>query len=259
MIFLLSFRALFLQDYLIFSRSLIVNFILRWGSVMRILKYLIIIIIIIIFLGIGTILFVPGLQSLLYPHIVRYNSSTYQIPIEERSASDWIVIGAKEEVIKRVKYDASYQNLDYPMGDVESGVGACTDVVIRALRKAGYDLQELIHEDMKANFNLYPNRWGLTKPDFNIDHRRVPNQIIYFERFGTKLPKTYNEETKESWQSGDIVYWKMPSGLDHTGVISDRQDRSGIPLVIHNAFVTIEDDALLRWEIIGHYRYPKVE
>ncbi len=210
--------------------------------------------ILLIILGLITY-YSPRLQSLLLPWL-SYRSSVYQKPVEDRTVSDWIVIGAREEVLNRVIYDASYQRLDYPMGDVNPNVGACTDVVIRALRKAEYDLQQLIHEDMKSNFELYPKLWGLSKTDSNIDHRRVPNQMVFFQSHGNVLPIEYDEMTKDTWKAGDIVCWKMPAGLYHTGVISDRKNRVGVPLVIHNAFITIEDSVLLDWEIIGHYRYP---
>src|SRR5687768_9589025 len=75
------------------------------------------------------------------------------------------------------KYTTGYFSIDYPNGDLPPDQGVCTDVVVRALRTAGYDLQKLMHEDMKANFGKYPKRYGLSKPDPNIDHRRVPNQI----------------------------------------------------------------------------------
>ncbi len=224
---------------------------------MRILKHMtVILIVLFVLVGLG-VYFIPSVQSLIYPEITRIKSPAFQKPVDQRTVADWIVIGAKEEVIERVTYDASYQPISYPDGDVDPKVGACTDVVIRALRKAGYDLQQLIHEDMQANFEIYPNRWGATQPDSNIDHRRVPNQLVFFERYGIVLPTEYTEETKTTWQPGDIVYWKMSTGADHTGVISDLKNYNGVPLVIHNAFRTIEDDALLRWNIIGHVRFPK--
>lgn len=223
----------------------------------KILKVVgIIAVVLLLIIGAAIYYFYPGFVSLVFPGYTLKNSPVYKIPPEERTEYDWIVIGAREEVYNKVDYDAAYQSIDYPMGDVDPKVGACTDVIIRALRQAGHDLQQLIHEDMKANFELYPNRWGLTKPDPNIDHRRVPNQMVFLERYGTTLPTKYNQETKDTWQPGDIVYWKMPTGRDHTGIISDGKDRKGVPLVIHNAFRTIEDNALLRWEIKGHYRYP---
>lgn len=182
-------------------------------------------------------------------------SPVEQKNIDELTTQDLILLGARKEVENGTRYDASYAAMAYPGGDVASDIGACTDVVIRALRNAGIDLQQLIHEDMKDNFDLYPKRWGLTKPDPNIDHRRVHNQIVFLERHGTVL----NTEVRghlDEWQWGDIVYWRFPDGSLHTGIISDRTTREGIPLVIHNTSVAKEENCLFRWEIIGHYRYP---
>jgi len=165
-----------------------------------------------------------------------------------------IVLGAKEEVEKGVRYDSSYRPMDYPLGDVPSHLGACTDLVIRALRRAGYDLQRLIHEDMHAAPDEYPNLWGHSRPDPNIDHRRIPNQMAFLRRHAQVL--NLSAEDPSDWQQGDIVYWKFPDGSDHCGIISDRTNRRGIPLVIHNSWLAVEEDCLARWEIIGHFRYP---
>lgn len=154
-------------------------------------------------------------------------------------------------------YQAGYQVISYPGGDVAPDKGACTDVVIRALRTTGYDLQKLIHEDMARHFELYPHKWGLAKPDENIDHRRVPNQITFFSRYGQKLSTRVDGSTLFSWQPGDIVFWDMQNGQLHTGVVSDGVSTRDVPLVVHNGWICVEDDSLTRWEIIGHYRYPK--
>jgi len=113
-------------------------------------------------------------------------------------AAEKIVNGAKQEVNKGVRYNASYLQIPYPNGDVPSDRGACTDVIVRALRNAGYDLQKLIHKDMSRNFKLYPQTYGLSKPDSNIDHRRVPNQMTYLRRHGLELPKSVNGSDKET-------------------------------------------------------------
>jgi uncharacterized protein len=179
-----------------------------------------------------------------------------------RSAAEKIVNGAKMEAIKGVRYDPSYISIPYPNGDVPRDQGACTDVVTRALRNAGYDLQKLMHEDMEAHFGLYPKKWGLSRPDPNIDHRRVPNQMVFFKRFGTELPKSIaggshgaSPSPLKTWQPGDIVYWDLCNG--HTGVISNVKNDRGIPLVIHNLSIAREEDCLDSWPIIGHFRYPK--
>jgi uncharacterized protein len=166
-----------------------------------------------------------------------------------------ILNGAKAQ--KGTIYNAAYRNISYPGGDVPKTEGACTDVVIRALRAAGFDLQKLIHEDMKNNFRLYPKKWGLPGPDSNIDHRRVPNQMRFFERHATVLSTRVNAQTLAQWQPGDIVCWDMQNGQLHTGIVSSRRNSRGEPYVIHNGWICIEDDALMRWKIIGHYRYPK--
>lgn len=183
-----------------------------------------------------------------------YYSPVEEIPPEQRTTADLILLGARREAENKTSYDASYQVIDYPGGDVHPDYGACTDVIIRAYRHAGIDLQVLIHEDMADNFELYPGQWGLTEPDTNIDHRRIPNQVQFFKRFGTELSREV-EGHLEEWQWGDIVYWKFANGLEHCGIVSDRKCRDGIPLVIHNTGVTREEDALLRWKITGHYRY----
>jgi uncharacterized protein YijF (DUF1287 family) len=182
-------------------------------------------------------------------------SPVERIPKENLTTPDLILLGAREEVKKRTHYDASYVAIDYPGGDVPPDRGACTDVVIRALRNAGWDLQELIYNDMKEHFSDYPNNWGLSQPDPNIDHRRVPNQMCFFARHGICLDTQVTHNLSD-WQWGDIVYWKFPNGLEHCGIISDRKNPSGLPLVIHNAGIAREEDCLTRWTIIGHFRYP---
>ena len=183
-------------------------------------------------------------------------SPVEQIPPPERDAHDLILLGVRQEVEQGVTYDDAYQVIDYPEGDVAKDRGACTDVVIRAFRHAGIDLQRLIHEDMKEHFNLYPQNWGLADPDPNIDHRRVPNQFKFFSRFGKSLTLSTSQENLQEWQWGDVVYWRFPNGLEHCGIISDRKNVQDTPLVIHNAGMAVEEDCLNRWEITGHFRYP---
>ena len=168
-----------------------------------------------------------------------------------------ILAGAKAQIGTR--YDASYREISYPMGDVDSSRGACTDVVIRALRAAGYDLQKRVHDDMTARWKDYPKTWGLSAPNANIDHRRVPNQMVYFRRYGQVLPFDASGQNLKTWQPGDIVYWNTGGAGNtrlHTGIVSDTRDGRGLPFVIHNGSVCVEDDALDRWKIIGHFRFP---
>lgn len=143
-------------------------------------------------------------------------------------------------------YDANYYQLKYPNGDVPTG-GACTDLVIRVLRKNNMDLQQLIHEDMVSNFSVYPKKWGLNKTDANIDHRRVPNIMTYFKRQHYDLTIT---TSGKDYLPGDIVCWELSPGITHIGIVLDNQD------VFHNMGPTskIESGFLFSHKIIGHYR-----
>ncbi len=154
-------------------------------------------------------------------------------------------------------YNASYQRISYPNGDVPKGTGACTDVIVRAFRGANIDLQSLIHKDMRANFRVYPNNWKLGRTDKNIDHRRVPNHIAFFKRFGKELPIGIKGADLKTWLPGDVVEWKFDNGLWHTGIISDGIGPRGLPLVVHNGWECVEQDALDTWEIKAHFRYLK--
>lgn len=157
----------------------------------------------------------------------------------------------------RVVYDPSYFSIDYPNGDVPADRGVCTDVVIRAYRKLGIDLQKEVHEDMKANFSLYPDNWGLRSTDRNIDHRRVPNLMTFFGRQGTV--KTKSQDASD-YLPGDLVCWDLNGrGLTHIGIVSHRRSRDGVrPLIIHNiGGGQVLADCLFEFTIIGHYRYQK--
>lgn len=149
-------------------------------------------------------------------------------------------------------YDPSYVKLPYPGGDVPIERGVCTDVIVRSFRATGVDLQKLVHEDMKHHFSLYPKRWGLTRPDSNIDHRRVPNLETFFSRNGMRIA----DITPPSFRKGDLVVWKLPGGLPHIGIIAtDPVDGSARPLCIHNVGAgTRLEDVLIEWPITAHYR-----
>jgi uncharacterized protein len=154
----------------------------------------------------------------------------------------------------RVAYDPTYFKISYPNGDVPAGKGVCTDVVIRAYRKLGIDLQQLVHEDMQKNFTLYPKNWGLKKTDKNIDHRRVPNLMKYFSRKGEKLPAT---NSADNYKPGDIVTWDLGGGLTHIGIVVNKksEDNSRF-LIAHNIGRGQElSDCLFDFKIIGHYRF----
>lgn len=155
---------------------------------------------------------------------------------------------------QKVVYDPSYFRIDYPNGDVRTGKGVCTDVVIRAYRKLGIDLQKLVHEDMAANFDLYPKNWGLKSPDSNIDHRRVLNLMRFFERHGKLLPRS---KDPKDYLPGDIVTWSLGSGMTHIGIVTGETSLFGkTPLIVHNIGAgQVLEDCLFKFEIIGHYRY----
>ena len=155
-------------------------------------------------------------------------------------------------------YDPAYVKLKYPGGDVPSDRGVCTDVVIRAYRTLGIDLQKLVHEDMLSNFKLYPKHWGLRRTDKNIDHRRVPNLQKFFERRGASLEVTKNPK---DYLPGDIVTWNLRGatrglGLPHIGIVSDQLSNDGTPLIIHNiGSGACLEDVLFDFHITGHYRF----
>ena len=153
-------------------------------------------------------------------------------------------------------YDPSYFSIDYPNGDVPSDKGVCTDVIIRAYRFAGIDLQKEVHEDMVENYSFYPDSWELTRPDKNIDHRRVRNLMKFFERKGISKSVTNNAV---EYLPGDIVTWDLGSGIDHIGIVINKKSVDGFrPLVVHNIGNGPEiSDCLFQFRITGHYRYRK--
>ena len=168
-----------------------------------------------------------------------------------------LVEAARRQVGVTVRYDGSYQRLDYPMGDVAETAGVCTDVIIRALRACGHDLQQLVHEDMRRSFASYPQNWGLSRPDRNIDHRRVPNLKRYFSRQQMRLPlPDAPAEALDRFKPGDFVTCTVPPHLPHIMIISDKTNAEGVPLVIHNiGRGAREEDRLLSFPLTGHYRW----
>ncbi|HKR58171.1 MAG TPA: DUF1287 domain-containing protein [Pyrinomonadaceae bacterium] len=164
------------------------------------------------------------------------------------------VNAARQQTGSAVTYDGSYARIGYPMGDVSSNRGVCTDLVIRAYRGIGIDLQVLVHKDMRAHFGLYPRLWGLGEPDTNIDHRRVPNLQRFFERAKAEIRTT---GSVAAYLPGDLVTWMLPGNLPHIGIVSDRRATgSGTPLIIHNIGAgPAEEDILFAYPITGHYRY----
>jgi len=168
-----------------------------------------------------------------------------------------LVVAARSQIGVTTEYDPAYRKLNYPNGDVPKQTGVCADVIVRAFREQKVDLQKEVHEDMKLNFAAYPQKWGLDRPDANIDHRRVPNLVAYFRRKNYSEP---NSEKPEQFAPGDIVAWDLGKGVTHIGFVSDKKDSRGTPLVIHNiGRGTQEENVLFQFKIIGHYRLPVMQ
>lgn len=167
-----------------------------------------------------------------------------------------LVAAAMERTEHRVTYNGAYYRIDYPNGDVPAEIGVCTDVIIRSYRAIGTDLQQLVHEDMAADFDAYPSRriWGLSSTDSNIDHRRVPNLQAFFSRHGDSLPRSRNPD---DYSPGDLVTWMLPGNLPHIGIVTDTaSEETGNPLVVHNIGAGPRlEDMLFAYTITGHYRY----
>lgn len=170
--------------------------------------------------------------------------------------SELLISAASAQTTENITYNGAYFRITYPMGDIPAQYGVCTDVVIRAYRKLGIDLQQLVHEDIRHNFSRYPAKkiWGQTKPDANIDHRRVPNLQTFFSHHGKKLAVTNNGA---DYQPGDLVTWMLPGNLPHIGLVTDQYSADGQrPLIIHNIGAGPKlEDRLFAYPITGHYRY----
>ncbi len=180
----------------------------------------------------------------------RYNNNVN--PFSRKLSS-----AAIQRLQSRVTYDGKYVKIGYPWGDVPSNIGVCTDVVIRSYRKLGIDLQTEVHQDMRAAFNSYPNprKWGLSRPDTNIDHRRVYNLRQFFQRKGAGLPITRNPR---DYKPGDLVTWMVGPDLPHIGVVVDKRSPSDPNrlMIVHNIAQGPQmEDILFRFPITGHYRY----
>jgi len=165
-----------------------------------------------------------------------------------------VVEAALGQIDVTTTYDPSYVRIPYPGGDVPVDRGVCSDVVIRAFRAAGVDLQRLVHEDMRANFRRYPRRWGLSRPDPNIDHRRVPNLMVFFERRGAAVPVSADPG---DYRAGDVVSWDLGGGVPHIGIVTGDVDPvSGRPRIVHNIGQGARlEDVVFAWTVTGHFRY----
>ena len=186
--------------------------------------------------------------SLLYSLITSTSANAYSV--------QQLVSAADERTYHPVVYDGAYKKIGFPWGDVSDNIGVCSDVIIRAYRKLGVDLQHLVNHDMSLNFYAYPSysQWRLTKPDPNIDHRRVLNLQVFFSRAGQNLAITHRAQ---DYKPGDLVTWNIRPGMPHIGIVSDKLSSDGItPLIIHNIGNGPEyENSLFSMSITGHFRY----
>ena len=175
------------------------------------------------------------------------------LPVELQPPLKQLVADGLEQTKYTFYYDQSYTRINYPGGDVPLERGVCTDVIIRAFRKVGVDLQKEVHEDMRQNFAAYPNKWGLKTPDPNIDHRRVLNLRTYSERKGRALKISDNPQ---DYLPGDVVTWDL-GGYPHIGMVTNiwSDDRQKFLLVHNIGRGARVEDILFAWKITGHYRY----
>jgi uncharacterized protein YijF (DUF1287 family) len=175
------------------------------------------------------------------------------VSLSQEAFPSKLITAARSQVGVTTTYDPAYVALKYPMGDLPRERGVCTDVVIRALRECGHDLQELVHLDMKKNFAAYPKNWGLKSTDKNIDHRRVPNLMTYFTRRGMKQPAG---DDPKRFQPGDLVTCLVAKTLPHIMIVSDKRGPSGHYLVLHNIGAgACEEDCLHDYPHTGHFRW----
>jgi hypothetical protein len=176
---------------------------------------------------------------------------------EVRSVAKRILEGAKKEVAKRTRYQETYEVLDYPMGDVPSEIGVCTDLVVRAFRNAEIDLQKLLHEDRVQNPKKYPlHLWENRKADKNIDHRRCQNLVVFFKRFAQTLDK----DDPASWRPGDVIFviWGKRDYPTHVGIVSDRKDSDGAPMLCHLYPPYCHEAPVAQYgPVYGVYRWPE--
>jgi uncharacterized protein YijF (DUF1287 family) len=176
------------------------------------------------------------------------------LPAKASAQLKQLVEAAVEQSKLTTGYDPSWVKIDYPGGDVPQDTGVCSDVVVRAFRKTGIDLQKEVHEDMTRAWSAYPKRWGANGTDTNIDHRRVLNLMTYFDRQGKSLPISND---RADYHPGDVIAWQLSDGVEHIGILTNYWSQPDQHyLVVHNigSGARIED-VLLAWKIIGHYRY----
>jgi len=182
-------------------------------------------------------------------------SQTSAVSSARQTFIEKLVLAAIERTNHVVRYDPAYVRIPYPGGDVPASTGVCTDEIIRAYRAVGVDLQKEVHEDMVANFPAYPRKWRWVggQPDRNIDHRRVPNLMVFFQRKGEVLPVTTNPG---DYNPGDLVTWDLGGNIPHIGIVVDRRGQGGRFMIVHNIGQGPKmEDVLFNWKITGHYRY----
>ena len=199
------------------------------------------------------------LRSALLVALLSYGGLAMSQDRENRPRQEFtrrLVAAAVERTHHSVRYVSAYVRIPYPGGDVPADTGVCTDEIIRSYRVVGVDLQKEVHEDMVQNFGAYPNkrRWLLAHPDSNIDHRRVPNLMVFFQRKGQTLPITNNAA---DYAAGDLVTWDLGRGVPHIGIVVDQKSASsGRHMIVHNIGEGPKmEDVLFNWKITGHYRY----
>jgi len=182
--------------------------------------------------------------------------STFNLATGQTNFYDKLSDAALGLTKQKVVYDPAYFTISYPNGDVPADKGVCTDVIIRAYRKVGIDLQKEVHEDITANFNKYPKKWGLKRSNTSIDHRRVPNLMVFFARHGKIEPIT---DKPDDYLPGDIVCWNLGGAITHIGlVVNKKSTDSKRNLIVHNiGGGQVLADCLFEFKIIGHYRYGK--
>jgi uncharacterized protein YijF (DUF1287 family) len=196
-----------------------------------------------------TLLF-AGAGALASPQTTGLEASSNQISLQKLAAV------AIERTHHAVRYDPSYVRIPYPGGDVPENTGVCTDEVIRVYRALGVDLQKQVHEDMVQNFSAYPHKWysPWSRPDSNIDHRRVPNLMVFFLRKGQSLPVSHQID---DYSPGELVTWDLGGNVPHIGIVVDRRGpQTGRYMLVHNiGHGPKMEDVLFNWKITGHYRY----
>jgi uncharacterized protein YijF (DUF1287 family) len=174
--------------------------------------------------------------------------------IGQESFAEKLANAAIQLTKQNVVYDPTYFKIKYPNGDVPAGKGVCTDVIIRAYRALQIDLQKEVHEDMNANFDKYPKTWGMKSTDKNIDHRRVPNLMVFFAKFGKIKPKS---KLASDYLPGDIVCWNLGGAITHIGLVVNKKSTDGKRyLIVHNiGRGQVLEDCLFSYKIIGHYSF----